>query len=83
MMKKTATSIRCVPRLGCENTEVRTINIDLPEDFEPEQLHAWLDTWFRQQGIADAVYDVDVADDGFFAIINDEVYQHDWGTPLL
>ena len=34
-------------------------------------------------GGGDAVYDIEVDDDGYFAVINDEAYDVRWGTPLL
>ena len=82
-MRKTATSIRCVPRCGFENTQVRSIDLDLPRDAEEGELREALRFWFASRGIADAVYDVDVDDNGYFAIINDEAYQQGWGTPIL
>lgn len=82
-MKKTATTIRCVPRCGFESTEVRSIELDLPHDAEDGEVLEALRFWFASRGIADAVYDVDVDDNGYFAIVNDEAYQHEWGTPLL
>jgi len=39
--------------------------------------------YFAARGISDAVYDVNVDDDGWFAVINDEAYGQRWGTPLL
>lgn len=82
-MKRVATTIRCVPRYGYPRTEVRTIDLDLPQDADERELAEVLRYWFASRGIADALYDMDVDDDGFFAIINDEAYQQEWGTPLL
>ncbi|MFH1748584.1 MAG: hypothetical protein ABIG44_16235 [Planctomycetota bacterium] len=82
-MKKIATTIRCVPRFGYANTEVRTVDLDVARDAEETELYEALRYWFMTHGIVDAVYDTDVDDNGYFAIINDEAYSHKWGTPLL
>lgn len=82
-MKKTALMVRCVPRYGFDNAEVRTIDLDVPRDADEETLRHALTFYFAGRGISDAVYDVDVDDYGYFAIINDEVYDFAWGTPLL
>lgn len=82
-MKKTALMVRCVPRYGYDHTEVRTVDLDLPRDADEQALQQALYFFFSSHGINDAVYDIDVDDDGFFAIINDEAYEHAWGTPLL
>jgi hypothetical protein len=82
-MRKTLTTIRCVPRYGYEHTEVRTIDLDLLEPTDENELLAALQLWFAQRGIADAVYDIQVDDNGFFAVINDEAYQQQWGQPVL
>ncbi len=82
-MKKTALMIRCVPRYGFDQTEVRTIDLDLPRDASEEQLREALHFYFAARGISDAVYDLEVDADGYFAVINDEAYQAHWGTPLL
>jgi hypothetical protein len=39
--------------------------------------------YFAARGISDALYDITVDDDGFFAVVNDEAYEMQWGTPLL
>lgn len=83
MMRKTITTVRCVPRFGYEHAQVRTIDIDLFDSSNEQELLAALQTWFAQRGIADAVYDVSTDDNGFFAIINDEAYRADWGEALL
>lgn len=82
-MKKTALMVRCVPRYGYENTEVRTIDLDIPHDSEEDVLREAVTFYFAARGISDAVYDIAVDDYGFFAVINDEVYGTRWGTPLL
>ena len=82
-MKKTALMIRCVPRYGFDNTEVRTVDLDLPRDADEETLREALTFYFAGRGISDALYDITVDDDGFFAVINDEAYAFHWGTPLL
>jgi len=82
-MKRTVTTLRCVPRYGYEHTQVRTVDLDLSDDPDVETIRDCLCVWFAQHGIADAVYDIDVADDGFFAIVNDDVFQQEWGEPLL
>lgn len=82
-MKRIATTVRCVPRYGYDSTEVRTIDLDRLEDAGEQQLHEALERWFAQRGIANAVYDIQVDDDGYFAVINDEAYAEAWGTPLI
>ncbi len=82
-MKRVATTIRCVPRYGYENTEVRTVELDLGDDPDPSDVQLALETWFAQRGIFDAVYDVQTEDSGYFAVVNDETYDQAWGTPLL
>ncbi len=82
-MRKTLTTIRCVPRYGYDHTEVRTVDLDLFDEADERELLAVLRAWFALRGIQDAVYDLDVDDNGFFAIINDEAYRQDWGEPLL
>ena len=83
-MKKTALKIRCVPRFGFEDTEVRMVDLDVPPQHMDERpLRDALNVYFASRGINDAVYAIDVDDSGFFAIINDEVYDVPWGEPLL
>lgn len=82
-MRNVPTTIRCVPRYGYEFAEVRTIDLDMPEGWEDHDLRVVLTHWFDARGIVHAVYDIDVDDDGFFAIVNDEAYQASWGEPLL
>ena len=82
-MRKTMTTVQCVPRFGYEHAKVRTIDLDLFDAADEQELLVALRTWFAQHGIADAVYDVSNDHNGFFAIINDEAYRHDWGEALL
>ncbi len=82
-MRKTLTTIRCVPRFGFDHTEVRTIDLDLFDRADERELLTVLREWFAMRGIPDAVYDVDTDDNGFFAIINDEAFERDWGQRLL
>lgn len=82
-MKRTLTTIRCVPRYGYDETEVRTVELDLSEDFAQPELDRALAKWFAVRGIADAVFAIDQDDEGFYAIINDEAYASEWGQPLL
>lgn len=82
-MKRVATTIRCVPRVGLENTDVRLVDLDLPGNADDQALFSALNAWFAEHGIADAVYDIATDDDGFFAVVNDEAYLYEWGTPLL
>ncbi len=82
-MRKTLTTLRCVPRYGYDHAEVRTIDLDLLDLADEQELLAAARIWFAQRGLADAVYDVTVDDDGFFVIINDEAYRQDWGEALL
>lgn len=82
-MKKIATTVRCVPRFGYEYSQVREVDIDLPEGWDDEQLRVALSHFFAYRSISDAVFAIDADDDGFFAIINDEAYLQEWGEPLL
>lgn len=82
-MRKTATTIRCIPRYGFDDTQVRTIELDAPLHAGERGLRHVLDYYFTSRGVADAVYALDVDDYGYYAIINDEAYAHDWGTPLI
>jgi hypothetical protein len=82
-MRKTATTIRCVPRYGLNDTQVRTIELDAPLHAGERDLRHVLEFFFASRGVADAVYDIDVVDYGYFAIINDEAYEYEWGTPLI
>ena len=82
-MKRTALAIRCVPRYGYPSTEVRTVDLDLPHDADEDALRHALTFYFAARGISDAVYDLDLDDGGFFAVVNDEAYTYAWGTPLL
>jgi hypothetical protein len=82
-MRKTATTVRCVPRCGFDRTEVRGVDLDLIDAADELELLRALQGWFAARGIADAVYDLDVDNNGFFAIINDEVYDEEWGSPIL
>ena len=82
-MRKTATKIRCVPRYGYDDTEVRTIDLDITHNDDENELLRALRFWFASRGVADAVYDLAVDDNGFFAIVNDEAYAFDWGTPVF
>lgn len=82
-MKKTALMLRCVPRFGYDNTEVRMVDLDLAPTAEPEDVRQALTLYFATRGISDAIYDVSFDDNGLFAVINDEAYEQRWGTPLL
>ncbi len=82
-MKKTALMIRCVPRFGYSNTEVRTVDLDLPRDANEETLRNALTFYFAARGINDAVYDITTDDYGYFAVVNDEAFDVKWGSPLL
>ena len=82
-VKRTLTTVRCVPRYGYDYARVRTIDLDLRDPHDDELLAHMLRDWFSLRGIPDALYDVDVDDDGFFAIINDEAYLVEWGEELF
>ena len=62
IMRKTVTTLRCVPRFGYEHAQVRTIDLDLFDAADEQELLTALRTWFAQRGIADAVYDVSTDD---------------------
>ncbi len=82
-MKKIAYMVRCVPRFGYENTEVRSIDVESAPDAELDELRAAVEFYFASRGIGEAVFDVTVDDDGFVAVINDEAYEIAWGQSLL
>jgi hypothetical protein len=82
-MKRTLTTVRCVPRFGYDHAQVRTVDLELPEGWDDELLQSVLSSWFAQRGIAEAVYSIEAADDGFFAVINDEAFHEEWGEPLF
>jgi hypothetical protein len=82
-MERILTTIRCVPRFGYEYTNVRTVDIDVVDANDEQELFNALTLWFNARNIPDAVYDIDVDDDGFFAIVNDEAFRQNWGTPIL
>jgi hypothetical protein len=82
-MRKTLTTVRCVPRFGYGYADVRTIDLDLLDSTDEHELLAALQSWFAQRGIADAVYDIATDDDGYFAVINDEAYEEEWGVTIL
>ena len=82
-MKKTALMLRCVPRFGYGNADVRTIDLDVSRDAEEEQIRQAVQLYFALRGIQDALYDIEVDDNGYFAVINDEAYDAPWGAPLL
>ncbi|MFQ5804883.1 MAG: hypothetical protein ACE5I3_00370 [Phycisphaerae bacterium] len=82
-MRRTLTTVRCVPRFGYEHAQVRTVDLDLLDVANEREVLAALRAWFTQRGIPDAVYDVAVDDDGFFGVINDEAYHENWGQPVL
>lgn len=82
-MRKTLTTIRCVPRYGYEYANVRTIDLDLHDASDENELLQALNLWFAQRGIADAVYDLDTDNNGFFAIINDEAFLSAWGEAVF
>jgi len=82
-MRKTLTTLRCVPRYGYDYAEVRTIDLDLYDANDEQELLNAARTWFAQRGMANAVYDISTDDNGFFVIVNDEAYRQEWGEALL
>ena len=82
-MRKTLTTVRCVPRFGYEYAQVRTVDLELLDTANEHEVLDALRTWFAQRGISNAVYDLAVDDSGFFGVINDEAYQENWGQPVL
>lgn len=82
-MKKIATTIRCVPRLGYHYAQVRTVDVDVFDETDADELMAALTRWFAVRGIADAVFAIEPDDNGYFAIVNDEAFLHKWGSPLF
>ena len=84
MMKKLVASVRCVPRYGYDFAEVRSLDVELAGSIHDEEvLREAVERYFLSIGIGDAVFDIDVDDDGYFAIINDEAYQDDWGESIF
>lgn len=82
-MKRIATTVRCVPRYGYDYTQVREVDLELPEGWDDHQLNAALSQYFSYKSIADAVFAIDSDEGGFFAVINDEAYLQNWGEPLI
>ena len=82
-MRKTVTTIRCVPRYGYEHAQVRTVDLELYDAADENEMRSALELWFAQRGIGDAVFDIAVDDDGFFAVINDEAYFDSWGEVIF
>lgn len=81
-MRKTLTTIRCVPRCGFDFTEVRTVDLELRETDE-QALREALRNWFAERHIQDAVYAIELDENGPLAIVNDDAFHQDWGEPLL
>ena len=82
-MRKILTTIRCVPRYGYEHAQVRMVDLELHDVANEEEIRNTLKLWFAHRGIADAVYDIAVDDDGHFAVINDDAYHEQWGETVL
>lgn len=82
-MSRTALMLRCFPRYGYDNTEVRTIDLDVSRQADLPVVERAVSIFFAARGIDEAVYDVGIDADGFYAIINDEAFAAAWGTPLL
>ena len=82
-VKKVSTRVRCVPRCGFEYTQVREIDIDVENSHDDAELRTAIQQWFDSRGIEDALFDLEVDDNGYFAIVNDEAFAGKWGTPLL
>lgn len=82
-MRSVMTSIRCVPRLGCDFTQVRTIELGVAPGYGELDVRDALTAWFADRGLEEVVYDVGVDNDGYYAVINDEAYYEEWGAPLL
>lgn len=82
-MKKTLTSIRCVPRFGYDYTQVRSIDLEINDLHDEVEIARSVKRWFAIHGIADALYAIEVDDNGFFAVVNDEAFQQNWGAPIL
>jgi hypothetical protein len=81
--RRVQTKIRCVPRFGYDFAQVREIDVDVENSHDDAELRSAVNLYFAARGISDALYDLDVDDDGYFAIVNDEAFHDDWGTPLL
>lgn len=81
--KKISTTIRCVPRFGFANTQVREILVDTEDAFDDAQLYDAIVEFFGAYGFVDAVFDFDQDEDGYFAIINDDTFEGEWGKVLI
>ncbi len=81
-MKKLATTIRCLPRLGLDYTELRLVDVDVEQDATDGELYQAVLRYFARHGLHDAVFAVEVDQDGVFAIINDDAYTTEWGATL-
>ena len=82
-MRKTLTTIRCVPRFGYDYAEVRTIDLDLLDVSDEKELRQTLQEWFTLRGLPDAIFDINWDDYGHLAIVNDDAFLQVWGEPLL
>ncbi|MGE3181182.1 MAG: hypothetical protein AB7N71_06085 [Phycisphaerae bacterium] len=81
--KQIATTVRCVPRYGYVNTQVREISVGVDDNFDEPMLYNAVVRFFHSHGYEEAVFDFDMDEDGYFAIVNDEVFEGDWGTILI
>lgn len=81
--KRTALLMRCIPRFGYQNTEVRMIDLDVSPESQMRDIWQRVNVYFAARRIHDAVYDVGVDNDGYYAVINDEAFGQDWGKPVL
>jgi hypothetical protein len=59
------------------------VDLDVCDPHDEDELRLAVHVFFSARGVADALYDIDVDDNGYFAIINDEAYCDDWGVSLL
>lgn len=81
-MRKTATTIRCAPRLGIASSALRVVDIDIYDPDDDRELYQTLSAFFESRGIAEAIFDMTWDDEGCLAIINDEAFDYDWGSEL-
>ncbi|MDX2201081.1 MAG: hypothetical protein SF069_19170 [Phycisphaerae bacterium] len=72
-----------MPRVGLEHTEVREIEVDCDQPHDDEFLRESIERFFSRRGLGEALYDLEVDDNGYFAVVNDEAYQQSWGTSLF
>lgn len=81
--RRVQTKVRCVPRFGYEFAQVREIDVDVENGHDDVELRSAVESYFAARGLSEALYDLEVDDNGYFAIVNDEAFHDEWGTSLF